>query len=343
MALYLIPERWLIGSHRFALALVCVGAWGAVLPLPAKAQVACSAEIGNFQFNSVVPWRTGHWVDASLNVSCENKTSSEYAVAACMSLEQGSAGTSIRTRQLTMNGTNQGPALQVSVMVNGFTNFGSYYDSAGPVEMVTRVGPNSSSHAYFPVTVSINNGQSSAVAGEYFSSFQGMQTRIAVAAVLPPLVPSCKNIVPDFSNTFGFEIHASIPDFCEITSEPADMVFADNDAVAIERQIASTSLAVRCTNSTAYQIYLEPANGNQQGVGEMLPALRTSGGYDSIPYALYQDSGATSRPWGNQQGSHFAGTGTGESQVIPIYGAVHAGTRVAPGAYVDHVIVTIKY
>ena len=322
---------------------VLMGSLWAVLSFNTQAQVTCTATIDNIELNSIVPWSSGSLTDSLLNVACRNPSTFTYRAAVCLSLGQGSAGTGIRTRQLSMTGTSQSPALKVSVMIKGHINFGSYYDSAGPVEMVMSVGPRSSASASFPVTVMIENGQSSALSGTYFTSFEDIHTGIAVAYAISPLAPNCKTMAPESSNGFGFRVTARIPDYCTITSEPADMVFADNDAVVIERQVASTSLAVRCTNSTAYQIYLEPANGNQQGVGEMLPALRTSGGYDSIPYALYQDSGATSRPWGNQQGSHFAGTGTGEPQVIPIYGAVHAGTRVAPGAYVDHVIVTIKY
>ena len=60
-------------------------------------------------------------------------------------------------------------------------------------------------------------------------------------------------------------------------------------------------------------------------------------------YSLYQDSARTQN-WGSSIGvDTVAGTGTGLTQSVSVYGRVAAQTTPAAGTYTDTIVVTVTY
>ena len=98
---------------------------------------------------------------------------------------------------------------------------------------------------------------------------------------------------------------------------------------------ASANLAVACTPSTAYQIFLDAGRGS----GASYAQRYLTGPSDTLSYNLYQDSAHT-RPW---DAGGYAGIGTGSAQSIGIYGLLPAQRKPAAGVYTDSVIVTLTY
>ena len=65
-------------------------------------------------------------------------------------------------------------------------------------------------------------------------------------------------------------------------------------------------------------------------------------GEERLAYDIYQDD-ARSIVWGNTSDTQVAVTGTGASQTRIVYGSMAAGQIVAPGSYVDSILVTVTY
>jgi spore coat protein U-like protein len=69
----------------------------------------------------------------------------------------------------------------------------------------------------------------------------------------------------------------------------------------------------------------------------------TSGGGATINYSLYTDSGRTT-VWGNTIGTNtVAGTGSGSSQGLTVFGRIPPQTTPAPATYSDSIIATVTY
>ena len=98
----------------------------------------------------------------------------------------------------------------------------------------------------------------------------------------------------------------------------------------------TTTVAVQCTNLTAYTVGM--ANGNNFSTSRRM----TAGAGNFLTYGLYQDV-AHATPWGNAAGSWVAGTGNGTSQTLNIYGSMPSGQSAAVGTYNDTVVMTITY
>ncbi len=101
---------------------------------------------------------------------------------------------------------------------------------------------------------------------------------------------------------------------------------------------ASGTLNVQCTNTTPYTISI---NGGLSAATN--PALRkmilSSG---SVTYGIYSDSARTTA-WGSLAGATVAGTGTGLTQSLTMYGRVPPQGVPAPGNYADTLVATITY
>ncbi|MDP1792058.1 MAG: spore coat U domain-containing protein [Methylibium sp.] len=103
---------------------------------------------------------------------------------------------------------------------------------------------------------------------------------------------------------------------------------------------ASSTLTVRCTNTTPYSVALDA--GLHAGGGAVFGSRSMSNCAQTIGYQLYLDSGRAT-VWGNGTAgsSPVAGTGTGSNQSLTIYGRLPSLTGAVPGNYSD--TVTISY
>jgi spore coat protein U-like protein len=103
---------------------------------------------------------------------------------------------------------------------------------------------------------------------------------------------------------------------------------------------ASSSITTRCTNGDSWRIAL---NGGSSGNVAARQMQRVGGG-GAVNYQLYSDSSFTTA-WGDGTGgtSMVTGTGTGNQQVISVFGRVPAQTTPQPGNYSDTITATITF
>lgn len=124
---------------------------------------------------------------------------------------------------------------------------------------------------------------------------------------------------------------------CQISAAPLNFGTAAGLFAAVN---ANTTLTVTCTNTTPYKIGLD-AGGNT-GATTTIRKMKAAGA-DLINYRLYQDSGLTTNFGNTVNTDTVAGTGTGSSQSIIVYGQVPTQASPAPGTYTDTVNVTLTY
>jgi spore coat protein U-like protein len=103
---------------------------------------------------------------------------------------------------------------------------------------------------------------------------------------------------------------------------------------------ATSNVSVTCTNTTAYNVSLNPGTAT----GATVTTRKMTGPSGALlNYALYSNSGMTTN-WGQTVGTDtVTGTGNGSSQSITVYGQVPASQYVTPGSYADTITASVIY
>ncbi|MBW9332131.1 Csu type fimbrial protein [Herbaspirillum aquaticum] len=102
----------------------------------------------------------------------------------------------------------------------------------------------------------------------------------------------------------------------------------------------SGTITVLCTNGTTYNVGLDAGTGSGASVSNR--KMSAAGG-GTLNYALYRDSARTNN-WGSTIGTDTqAGTGSGLTQTLTVYGQIPASQTPLAGAYSDTVTVTLTY
>jgi len=103
---------------------------------------------------------------------------------------------------------------------------------------------------------------------------------------------------------------------------------------------STSSVSVTCTNTTTYNVGLNPGLAS----GATVTARQMTGPSSALlNYSLYSDS-ARSVNWGQTIGTDtVTGTGNGSAQGLTVYGQVPAGQSPAPGSYSDTITATVTY
>jgi spore coat protein U-like protein len=137
--------------------------------------------------------------------------------------------------------------------------------------------------------------------------------------------------------TSTFTVQATITASCTINSA-LTLNFGSVGVLTAAVNQTSTVQA-QCTNTTPYNISLDPG----QGTGATVAVRKMTSGANTVNYSLYSDSGHTV-VWGNTVGTNtVAATGNGAAQSYTVYGQVPAQTTPAPGTYTDTITVTVTY
>ena len=154
---------------------------------------------------------------------------------------------------------------------------------------------------------------------------------IMVAAVLS-LSLSSMAIAATVSTTF--DVTASVASTCSITNAP-DLAFGPYDPTSGTPLDNQTTVTIRCTKNTTYELYITPAAGARIMVGS--PTA------DNLNYTLWTDAGRTTSFPSAVTGS----TGTATDPTLDIdtivYGRIAIGQNVAIGTYTQTVTVTVDY
>ncbi len=157
--------------------------------------------------------------------------------------------------------------------------------------------------------------------------------------VLTMLTAAGQALSATASNTF--QVQATVTSACTVAGSTLNFG-SSIDPLATSTPVDATStLSVQCTNTTPYTVALN-AGANAGGASNFTTRTMKSGA-NSLGYQLYLDAGRSSI-WGDGTASStHAGTGTGSTQSLTIYGRMPSLANVVPGSYTDTVTVTISY
>lgn len=137
--------------------------------------------------------------------------------------------------------------------------------------------------------------------------------------------------------TGSFQVTVNITSTC-IVDSTATLDFG-SPGVLSSNVDQTTTIGVRCTNTTPYNILL---NKGVNGTSVTTRQMKT--GTETINYSLFRDTGRTQN-WGETIGTDtVAGTGNGGAQNYTVYGRIPGPqTTPSPGVYTDTITVTINY
>ena len=139
------------------------------------------------------------------------------------------------------------------------------------------------------------------------------------------------------TTTFGVQI--TITNACTIVSS-TNMSFGSVGVIGAAGVDATGTITVQCTQSAPYNIGLSAGTGTGATVASR---LMTSGASNTVGYSLYQDAGH-SLVWGTTISTDtVAGTGSGASQAITVYGHVPSQSTPPAATYNDTITVTVTY
>lgn len=137
------------------------------------------------------------------------------------------------------------------------------------------------------------------------------------------------------TDSANMNVKVTITATCDIHSvSPADVNFGSILSSATDADAVGT-LNVNCTQGTDYSIGLDDGQNATGGSRRMVK------GSDSVAYDLYLDAARSNR-WGDGSSDSAAGTGSGSSQAISVYGRIATANSPA-GNYSDVVVATVTY
>ncbi|MDN7971066.1 spore coat U domain-containing protein [Burkholderia multivorans] len=315
------------------LLLVALAAWCGV-PRHAQAE-SCTATASAVSFGSVSPIaRAAVAATGTISVTCTwSAVTLTPNVLVCLNL----GGTSPRS---LVNGSN---AMQYDLYLDAAHSvaWGSIYSGTTPAS-VTLVKPALGTSASATVTVygqiAANQPTVPTVGNSttaYSQTFGGNTTSLNVGFYLVG-APTCASLTSP-SGTFPFTATANVVNNCNITATNV----AFGTASVLSTPLSATgSISAQCTNGDAWKIALNGGGSGNVAARQM----QRSGGGGSIAYGLYTDA-AHSIAWGDGSAgtSTVTGVGTGNAQVVTVYGAVPAQTTPAPGNYSDTITATISF
>jgi len=126
---------------------------------------------------------------------------------------------------------------------------------------------------------------------------------------------------------------------CVVSANPLD--FGSSQGVLASAVSSSTTISVTCSNTTPYTLGLSAGSG----AGSTTSSRYMSGAGASpatVKFDLFQSSGGAN--WGNTPGTDtLAGTGTGSTQTLTVYGRVPQQATPMPDRYVSTVTATVYF
>lgn len=164
-----------------------------------------------------------------------------------------------------------------------------------------------------------------------------MKKSVISLLVVPGLLVASQAAVATTTATSSFQTKLTINASCAINSA-SNLDFGQSGLLTSATN-GSSALSVSCSKTTPFTVSLD---GGSTAGGNTTTRLMTNGS-ETVAYKIYSDS-ARSTNWGDTAGTDtVAGTGTGSSQTLNIYGQVEAQGTPAPGNYADTVTLTLTY
>lgn len=167
---------------------------------------------------------------------------------------------------------------------------------------------------------------------QFSNTFKSTLSAAAVACLALGL--GAKSAVAATATT-TFQVTATVQATCLISASA--LGFGTYTGVQTD---ATTTISVTCTNTTPYNVLLDPGTAT----GATVTTRKMKNGAALLGYALFSDSARTVN-WGQTIGTDtpVTGPGNGSAQSLTVYGRVAAGQYVTPGSYSDTITATVSY
>jgi spore coat protein U-like protein len=138
--------------------------------------------------------------------------------------------------------------------------------------------------------------------------------------------------------TATFNVTASVQNACTISA--ADLTFGVYSTIGSSDLDGSSTVQIKCTLNASYTIALNAGTT----AGGTIPARLMTSGAGTLGYNLYTTAGRTT-VWGDGTGgsSSVAGTGSGLTQSLTVYGRINAAQNVETGSYSDVITATVSF
>lgn len=327
--------------HSAALLLMIV--LGLFCHRPAHAAINCTITAApNTNFGSVNALSASPTDStATLSYTCSHSEFfTAYSATLCFNIGP-SANAAINPRQMIAAGNTLNYQLYQDSPRSII--WGSQYGVPLPVMVNISLPPaffgTSSTSGTMTVYGRVPGNQITVVPGGYTDSFSGARAQMTInqrsGFLTPPPPPgTCGAIV---GANFPFNVQASVTAQCFVNASPLN--FGNSVGLLTSAVPATTSLGVQCSNTTPYNVGLDAG----QNSGGNINARKMVLGANSIGYQLYRDATRT-LVWGDTVGTNtVAGTGTGNTQNLTVYGTVPVQTTPPAGTYNDTIVVTVTY
>lgn len=311
-------------------------------PSDARAQVDCQPEgtPSYFEFGDVGP--AGATTSITVTYTCYNRASTQQSATACMFFDPMSNTPGVAPRTMISWGATT-EWLQFDLYADpGHSELVGSTSSGHPPVLVEdlTLGANGRETFHISIYAELHPGQAVAVGRYYVSQ---MTERLFTAyrdGPTPPGATTCAACISSHGNCDRQERYvealATGVSGCQITTS-TDLDFGEVDGLAQATDGVSL-ISFACPVGTTWRMGLD--NGRHAD-GE---TRRMSGpGGALVNYELYRDA-ARSQRWGNTADVDVsAGTGTGSTQTLSVYGRVPAQSGPASGNYSDTITVTLIF
>lgn len=165
---------------------------------------------------------------------------------------------------------------------------------------------------------------------------------LSAAAVLVLTLATGNAVAATYSNgtnTSNFDVSVKIVANCVISATNLD--FGQTQGVLNSAVNVNTNIAVTCSNTTPYNVGLNPGSGTGSA-GTTRYMSGTGGNTATVQFNLFQTAGATL--WGNTQGTDtLGGVGNGTAQTLTVYGQIPAQTTPMPDTYKSTITATVYF
>lgn len=168
--------------------------------------------------------------------------------------------------------------------------------------------------------------------------FQRKISKFLFIMAFIPAFASADTYLNGFKNA-TFDVTLKVIADCAISAAPLD--FGQTQGLISSVITVNSNLSVTCTNTTLYNIGLNPGTGTGS-LGTTRYLSGTGSNTNTVLFNLFQNAGAG--VWGNTQGTDTkAGTGTGITQTITVYGQIPVQTSPTPDTYKSTITATIYF
>lgn len=144
------------------------------------------------------------------------------------------------------------------------------------------------------------------------------------------------------SATNSFQVQITLVASCAISANALN--FGSSVGLLTSAVTGNSTVSVTCSNTTPYNVSLDPGTVSGSTVAARLMAGTATGNTGTtLGFQLYSNSGLTT-VWGNTIGTNtVSGNGNGSVQTLTVYGQVPVQASPKPDTYQTTITATVSY